>query len=115
MNILDHKETVARVLKPIWVFEGAVSSAAFNLRPQLRETYVSVLRENVESFLADLFKVSKDLHQKYGIFITINNQQLVGGMPFESLELKRGKSVDQVLLEIRKTLARFASKTVKEI
>ena len=48
-----------------------------------------------------------------GIFVTINNQKVVGGEPFESLELKRGKSVDDVLLAIRKSLAKFASSRIK--
>ena len=126
--MVDVKENVARVLKPIWVCDGIVSSAAFSLRPHIHETYISVLREAVDSFSDDALKVSKNIPISYasmnvgklghykvegiddevafevtetdnaslkshaGIFISINNQRLVGGEPFESIELKRGKS-----------------------
>lgn len=149
--MLDIKENVARLLKPIWVCNGVVSSAAFSLRPHIHETYISVLRETVDSFSDDAQKVSKNSSITYasmnvgelgchkvegiedkvafdvtetdnaslkshaGIFISINNQMLVGGEPFESIELKRGKSADDVLLIIRKSLARFASNRVKTI
>jgi len=42
----------------------------------------------------------------------INGQRIVGGYPFESLELQRGKSVDDVLLDIRKSLAKLASQKI---
>ena len=141
-------ENVARLLKSVWICDGMISSAAFNLRPQIRETYISVLRENADTFNADVKKVCKKLPVSYalmktegirnlktenleddikfdvkavdnenikshaGIFITINGQKLVGGEPFESLEIKRGTSADCVLLEIRKTIARFANKKI---
>lgn len=141
-------EDVARLLKSVWICDGMISSAAFNLRPQIRETYISVLRENTDTFNADVKKVYKKMPVSYalmktedirnlktenleddikfdvkavdnenikshaGIFITINGQKLVGGEPFESLEIKRGTSADCVLLEIRKTIAKFASKKI---
>lgn len=46
----DYKGNVARLLKSIWISDGVVSSAAFNLRPQIHETYISVLRSEAESF-----------------------------------------------------------------
>ncbi|MCR4558975.1 MAG: hypothetical protein K5685_02765 [Bacteroidales bacterium] len=55
---------------------------------------------------------NENIKSHAGIFITINGQKLVGGEPFESLEIKRGTSADCVLLEIRKTIARFASKKI---
>ena len=33
-------ENVARLLKSVWICDGMISSAAFNLRPQIRETYI---------------------------------------------------------------------------
>ena len=142
-------ENVARLLKKVWICDGVISSAAFNLRPQIHETYISVLRECVGTFALDIKKICKELPVDYalmpinsvkslkivsieddikfsvkavdnatikshaGIFITINEQQLVGGEPFESLEIKRGKSADCVLLEIRKSIAKLASRNIK--
>lgn len=147
--MIEPSENAARILKSIWVCDGIISSAAFNLRPHIHETYISVLRETVDSFSKDALKVSKErpvsfasinagdlychhveeiddevvfevneidnaiLKSHAGIFVTINNQKVVGGEPFESLELKRGKSVDDVLLTIRKSLAKFASCRIK--
>ena len=144
----ENKNKVARLLKNIWISDGVISSAAFNLRPQIHETYISVLRENVDSFHKDIKIICRQLPVYYasmvvngietlettnleddikfsvktvdndnikshaGIFITINGQRLVGGEPFESLELKRGIPADCILLEIRKTIARFASKKI---
>ena len=146
---MAEKENVARLMKKIWICDGVISSAAFNLRPQIRETYISVLRECVDTFLIDIKKICKESPVIYalmstddiqslsiealeddikfsvkvvdnmnikshaGIFITINGQQLVGGEPFESLEIKHGMSADCVLLEIRKAIAKLASKNIK--
>lgn len=146
---MAEKENVARLMKKIWICDGVISSAAFNLRPQIRETYISVLRECVDTFAIDIKKICKESPVIYalmgtddiqslridtleddikfsvkvvdninikshaGIFITINGQQLVGGEPFESLEIKRGMSADCVLLEIRKAIAKLASKNIK--
>ena len=145
----DYKGNVARLLKSIWISDGVVSSAAFNLRPQIHETYISVLRSEAESFSNDIKMVCRELPTTYalmntesikalkidtlkddikysvkpidyykikshaGIFITINGQRLVGGEPFESLELKRGLSADCILLEIRKALTKLASKRLE--
>ena len=105
---MAEKENVARLMKKIWICDGVISSAAFNLRPQIRETYISVLRECVDTF------DNINIKSHAGIFITINGQQLVGGEPFESLEIKRGMSADCVLLEIRKAIAKLASKNIKK-
>ena len=145
----DYKGNVARLLKQVWIYDGVVSSAAFNLRPQIHETYISVLRSEMESFADDIRTISRELPATYalmdtedikalktealkddikynvkpvdyerikshaGIFITINGQRLVGGEPFESLELKRGLSADCILLEIRNALAKLASKRLE--
>lgn len=57
--MVEITENVARPLKPVWVYGGIVSSAAFNLRPHIHETYISVLRESIDSFTADAQSVSK--------------------------------------------------------
>ena len=142
-------KTLPECLRQHGVYEGEISPSAFNLRPHIRETYISVLRECMETFALDIKKICKELPVDYalmpinsvkslkivsieddikfsvkavdnatikshaGIFITINEQQLVGGEPFESLEIKRGKSADCVLLEIRKAIAKLASRNIK--
>ncbi|MBQ7513459.1 MAG: hypothetical protein IJS95_03610 [Prevotella sp.] len=59
---MESTENIARLLKSIWVNNGIVSSAAFNLRPHIHETYISVLRESVESFADDaLLDIRKSL------------------------------------------------------
>lgn len=58
--MISDEEYIARILKPNWLLGGKVSSAAFNLRPQISETYISVLRENVDCFKEDAKKVSKE-------------------------------------------------------
>ena len=58
--MISGEENIARILKPNWLIMGKVSSAAFNLRPQISETYISVLRENEDSFKEDAKKVSKE-------------------------------------------------------
>ncbi len=149
---MDAQENVARVLKPIWVCDGEISPAAFNLRPHIRETYISVLRESCETFMNDLKVVMRNaspvsyaemniaelrgltvdsleddvtfdvneidnqsLQSHAGIFIFINGQQIVGGEPFESLELEYGTSADSILLTIRETLAGYAKKNIKQM
>lgn len=148
---MDNNENVARLLKSVWYSNGMVSAAAFNLRPQIKETYISVLRNSVDTFRSDMKSICKNLPAYYavmnvdnieslnvenldddvqfnvkavdnkkikshaGIFVTINGQKLVGGEPFEYLEMKKGTSSDVVLLEIRKTLAKLATKNVKQL
>ncbi len=57
--MIDTTENVARLLKSVWLYDGIISSAAFNLRPHIHETYVSVLREAVSTFYDDAKRVSK--------------------------------------------------------
>ena len=49
-----------------------------------------------------------------GIFLFINYKQLVGGEPFESVELKHGMPADSILMTIRETLSEFAKKNIVE-
>jgi len=149
---LDDKEDVARVLKPIWLCEGVVSPSAFNLRPHIHESYISVLRHTHAAFVKDVYAVARgqkqisyaltntgelrqlqvdaiedkitfdvaaidnqQLTSHAGVFIYVNNQQVVGGEPFESLDLKHGVSVDSVLLSVRDTLADYAQNNIQTI
>ena len=58
-------EHVARILKSVWLYDGVVSPAAFHLRPSIKESYVSVLREDMDSFQNDLKKVTHDKNGSY--------------------------------------------------
>jgi len=60
MNSIGKDERVARVLKPSWLYKGEIAAAAFNLRPTLKETYVSVLREHIPTFEQDAKTVCKE-------------------------------------------------------
>lgn len=151
MDGIDGSENVARILKSAWVFDGEISPSAFNLRPQIHETYISVLREACDSFSPDVKEVA---HGKFpvryaqmnvgelrklqvdaledevnfdvkavdnikllshaGIFLFINYKQLIGGEPFESVELKHGMPADSILMTIRETLSEFAKKNIVE-
>lgn len=52
-------EDVARLLKPVWIDEGEIAPAAFTLRPNVHETYISVLRESMPTFRQDAFDVTR--------------------------------------------------------
>ncbi|MCR5455812.1 MAG: hypothetical protein K6F33_12565 [Bacteroidales bacterium] len=64
---MKNNENVARLLKDVWYSDGIVASAAFNLRPQIHETYISVLRESVNTFNKDITLVCKNLPAYYAI------------------------------------------------
>ena len=74
---MDNSENVARLLKDIWVSEGEVAPAAFTLRPNLHETYISVLREELPSFRQDALDVS---HKKNVRYASLNAGELEKGM-----------------------------------
>lgn len=59
MNSVGKDEQVARLLKKCWVCEERISPTAFSLRPGMRETYVSVLRESLPTFREDAIKIVK--------------------------------------------------------
>lgn len=152
MDSLDGNENVARVLKSVWYFDGELSPSAFNLRPQIHETYISVLRKSCATFSNDIDIVTCGKRPVYyadmnveelrklqvdaledevnfdvkavdnlklvshsGIFIYLNYKQLVGGEPFESLELNNGTPADSILLTIRETLSEFAKRNIVHI
>lgn len=57
MQISD-KEDVARVIfSPKMIFKGKLLPAAFELRGQIAEDYLSVLRTNIETWMSDLQKI----------------------------------------------------------
>lgn len=74
MNSLKKNEDVARLLKKCWVYDGKISPTAFSLRPGLRETYISVLRESLDTFREDAIRIVRG---KEGVlYATLNVEEL---------------------------------------
>lgn len=71
---MDSSENVARLLKDIWVSGGEIAPAAFTLRPNLHETYISVLREQAPTFRQDALDIS---HKKIVRYASVNAEELV--------------------------------------
>lgn len=89
-----------------------VSYASMNVN-ELEQLKVDAVEDDVRF---DVYTVDNDyLLSHAGIFIFINEQQLVGGEPFESLELQHGTSADSILLSIRETLADYAKDHIVQI
>ena len=144
---ITNQEDVARaVFSPKMVFRGMILPAAFELRPQMTEEYLSVMRMSFDSWKEDILKIPqrknrqlygyaemnvgeiriirKD-HVKYdvrpcdntvtpshaGIFITVNNEKLIGGRPLLSIQNKNAH--DFMLLSIRQELVRIAQKRLR--
>jgi len=59
--MIPNEEFLARILKPNWISMGKVSSAAFSLRAHINESYISVLREQCESFNKDTSRNEKSI------------------------------------------------------
>ena len=56
--MIDNGEHVARVIfDPKMIYEGRLLDAAFELRPQIRESYYSVLRLSVDSWKDDIVRI----------------------------------------------------------
>ena len=56
--MIEGKEHVARVIfEPKMVYEGRLLDAAFELRPQIKESYYSVLRLSVDCWKDDVVKI----------------------------------------------------------
>lgn len=70
-------------------------------------------QENVARVIKSVWLFDGELSP--AAFIYINEQQLVGGEPFESLALQHGVSSDSVLLSIRETLADYAKEHIVQI
>ena len=70
---MDSNERVARLLKSIWISGREIAPAAFTLRPNLHETYISVLRENQPTFQQDALDIS---HKRSVRYASIDADQL---------------------------------------
>ncbi|MBR0276788.1 MAG: hypothetical protein IJQ76_11400 [Prevotella sp.] len=144
--IADQEDVARAVFSPKMVFRGKILPAAFELRPQMAEEYLSVMRMSFKSWKKDILSIPqrknrqlygyaemnvgeirtirKD-HVKYdvvpcdnittpshaGIFITVNNEKLVGGRPLLSIQDKTAQ--DFMLLSIRQELVKIAQKRLR--
>lgn len=133
---------------PKMVYRGMILPAAFELRSQMAEEYLSVMRMSFNSWREDILKIPqrknrqlygyaemnvgeirnihKD-HVKYevvpcdnittpshaGIFITVNNEKLIGGCPLLSIQDKNAQ--DFMLLSIRQELVKIAQKRLRVV
>lgn len=52
LNIIDSKESIARLLNQEWIVSGVLQQTAFQLRPG--ETYLSVNRTSIETYNSDV-------------------------------------------------------------
>ena len=72
---MEGNENVARLLKKVWVMGNEIAPAAFTLRPNIYETYISVLRENVSTFQIDALEIA---HRRAVKYASINTRDLTG-------------------------------------
>lgn len=144
--IADYEDVARAIFSPKMVFRGKILPAAFELRSQMSEEYLSVMRMAFISWKEDILNIPQrknrrlygyaemnvgDIrnirkeHVKYdvmpcdntaspshaGIFITINNEKLVGGRPLLAIQDKAAQ--DFMLLSIRQELVRIAQKGLR--
>lgn len=66
--MLDNRENVARaIFEPKMVYQGRLLAPAFELRPSIREDYLSVVRLSVEGWKDDIFKIPQHKNRRlYG-------------------------------------------------
>ncbi len=83
MDKLDGSENVARVLKTAWVYDGEISPSAFSLRPHIRETYISVLRELCDTFSNDLAEV---VHRRSPVYYAKMNVGELRNLHVDTIE-----------------------------
>lgn len=143
--MVSDKEYCARLLRKIWIRNGIIASSAFNLRPSIHETYISLLRESQPSFLKDLYAITKDnpivvasllsgkvrlldINDNIKLDIKeVDNKKLhshcglyiyVDGKQViggEPFITKSGEPVDTFVLQVKLALARMASVNLKTI
>ena len=54
MNFVANEEDVARMLfSPLFICDGILSQKAFTLEAAVKETYISVLRPAIDSFMSE--------------------------------------------------------------
>lgn len=55
--IRDHENVARAIFSPKMVYEGHILPAAFELRPQINEEYISVMRMAIASWKDDLLRI----------------------------------------------------------
>lgn len=67
MNFVANEEDVARMLfSPLFICDGILSQKAFTLEAAVKETYISVLRPAIDSFITDMEGIRKEGNTLYG-------------------------------------------------
>lgn len=65
--IADHEDVARAVFSPKMVFRGMILPAAFELRPQMAEEYLSVMRMSFISWKEDILSIpQRKNRQLYG-------------------------------------------------
>ncbi len=96
---ISDNEKVVRILHRDWVVEGQLQINAFSLRPN--ETYISVNRPSVETFMADV----SDFTSKHTDFLisdqppSFRQASLIVGK-VRSIDVKLGQEVAEVTVEV---------------
>lgn len=147
MCIIPDSENVARaIFSPKMVYRSMILPAAFELRVQINEEYLSVMRMVFDSWKEDILKIpqrknrilygyaemnvgdirniKKDdviydvkscentsIESHAGIYITVNNEKLVGGRPLQNIT--NSNAQDFMLLSIRQELVKIAQRGLK--
>jgi hypothetical protein len=146
--IADHEDVARAVFSPKMVYRGMILPAAFELRPQMAEEYLSVMRMSFNSWKDDILRIPQRKNRQLygyaemnvgeirnirkdnvnydvepcdntvtqshaGIFITVNNEKLVGGRPLLSIQDRNAQ--DFMLLSIRQELVRIAQKRLTQL
>lgn len=142
--MIANAEHVARALfSPRMIFNGEILPEAFKLRPSICESYLSVMRMSVSSWMNDIKAIPqhknrilygyaemevgeirniklKNVHYDVaefsqnsmpshaGIYITANEELLVGGKLLKSIE--NGKEQDFLMLAIQRELVDIAQR-----
>ena len=82
MDFVANEEDVARMLfSPLFICDGILSQKAFTLEAAVKETYISVLRIAIDSFMADMEGIRKE-----GNTLCIIGQAFAGEMPTQARE-----------------------------
>jgi hypothetical protein len=76
-------KTLPECLRQHGVYEGEISPSAFNLRPHIRETYISVLREICDTFSTDITEV---VHGKSPAFYAKMNVDELRKLQVDTIE-----------------------------
>ena len=57
MKIEDSENVARAIFSPKMIYEGRLLPAAFTLRPQIQEDYLSVARMSIDSWMEDIMRI----------------------------------------------------------